>query len=322
MKNISVIIPVYNAEKWIDRLWNSLKNQTVFSKLEIIFVNDGSTDNSRNILEKIAEEYKNVVIVNKKNAGVSAARNTGIDNATNEYISFIDADDYIDDDYFESYQNILDKDFDMIESGYITEYDIGKMYKKSVNYVEVNNRSEMFKLFALGKIDPNCWNKLYKKEILKQVRFDEQLTCGEDKELIFNYLKYANRIYGNSVEKYHYYIHSASAMRKKFNKKEINVIDRMEQRLEYIKENYADVANDLESSIIDTKCRILCDLIEFKEKDKYKDEYNKMKKSINKYSFYKKYKYSTKKHFLAFVAIRINPKLYLFLKKNMKLQYM
>ncbi len=320
-KKISVIIPVYNAENKFQKLLNSLKNQTIFNNLEIIFVNDGSSDNSLSILQAYWKKYDNVKIINKENGGVSSARNLGIENSTSDYITFIDADDYIDDDYFEMFQNSINKKAELIVIGFITEYSSG--YKIVKNYLPetIDNKEKMMKLFLLGKLDPNCWNKLYKRNIINKIRFDETMAYGEDKEMIFNYLRKCNVIEIISGSKYHYIINDDSVMRKQYNRKNFNTIDKSEKKIELMKEEYPNLVEYAISSDIDVKCRILCDIEEFKLKTKHKNIYKKVKNDIKKYSILKKKKYSTKKHFLAFLAIKMSPKLYLFLKKNMKLQY-
>ena len=96
---VSIIVPVYNAEKYLERCLDSLVNQTL-KDIEIICINDGSTDKSLKILNKYAGEYNNILIIEQENKGQSAARNVGIDTAGGEFIAFIDADDWVDLDYF------------------------------------------------------------------------------------------------------------------------------------------------------------------------------------------------------------------------------
>ena len=110
-KNIllSVIIPVYNADKYLKNTFDSLISQTVFQNLEIIIINDGSTDNSRNICEEFQKNYDNAVLINQQNFGVSAARNAGIKISRGKYITFLDADDYIE-------NNLYEKELDLIIS--------------------------------------------------------------------------------------------------------------------------------------------------------------------------------------------------------------
>lgn len=98
--SISVIIPAYNAEKYIERCLDSVFSQT-FNNLQVIVINDGSLDNTGTILQKLKIRYSNLIVIEQENSGVSKARNVGIDAATSEYLAFVDADDTIDNDYFE-----------------------------------------------------------------------------------------------------------------------------------------------------------------------------------------------------------------------------
>ena len=106
MAKISVIIPVYNCEKFIEKCLQSLVNQTL-TDIEIILVNDGSTDNSQKIIEKFSDTR--IKLINKKNGGQSSARNVGLDVANGEYIGFIDSDDWVDSDFFEKLYNTAKK---------------------------------------------------------------------------------------------------------------------------------------------------------------------------------------------------------------------
>ena len=105
---ISVVVPVYNVEKYIDRCLNSIINQT-YRKLEIIIVNDGSTDNSRKIIDKFSKMDSRIIVIDKNNGGLSEARNVGINAATGDYITFIDSDDFVSYDYIEYLYSLIEK---------------------------------------------------------------------------------------------------------------------------------------------------------------------------------------------------------------------
>ena len=179
MPKVSVIVPVYNVEKYLKKCAESLVNQTL-PDIEIIFVNDGSTDSSKNIIEHYLKNYSNKVkLVNKENGGLSSARNYGIPYATGEYIAFLDSDDYVELDMYDTlYNKAKENDFDMVECDFIWEYpkksknDIGKTY---------NDRKE-----ALEKARVVAWNKLYKREIINNsnVLF-LQTTQLEPKKITF-----------------------------------------------------------------------------------------------------------------------------------------
>ena len=106
---ISVILPVYNAECWLHKCLDSLIEQTLFDKMELIIVNDGSTDESAQIMDDYSKQYENIQCIHILNGGVSNARNIGLDNCNGEYIAFVDADDYFDRNFIENLYRAMDE---------------------------------------------------------------------------------------------------------------------------------------------------------------------------------------------------------------------
>ena len=166
MKKISVIVPVYNVEKFLPQCLDSILAQTL-TDLEIICVNDGSPDNSLKILEEYAKKDKRIVIINQKNAGLSSARNTGIKAATGEYIGFVDSDDWIEPDFYQNlYQAAKEHNADIVGTGL---YNV-KNDKKKVLYSVKKNKialtmEDKFKIFNMPKNNYVC-NKIYKKDVI------------------------------------------------------------------------------------------------------------------------------------------------------------
>ena len=161
MQKISVIIPVYNVEKFLPQCLNSIIHQT-YKNLEIIIVDDGSTDHSCDIYEKFAKHDKRIKIIKQKNKGVSAARNNGLSHATGDYVHFMDSDDYIDLDYYEKMitanKNIA---ADIIASGVVSQN--GSFYE-----IEYKNKSILTSLtekFITTNALSNCvvWRYLFKR---------------------------------------------------------------------------------------------------------------------------------------------------------------
>lgn len=319
MKKISVIIPVYNGEQFIKTIIKTLKEQTIFKDLEVIFVNDGSTDNSMNIMKEIEKDNDNIIIIDKENGGVSSARNSGIDIASSDYICFLDVDDYIDKDYFETllrYSN-----FDMVSSGYIAEYKDKSIINKSKEKKVFDNNFDLMKNFFTGNMDINSVSKLYKRSLVSNIRFNEKLKYSEDKLFVFEYMLNCNSICIIPVAKYHYVIHKNSAIRKNFNEKMFKCIKVAEQITSMIQEKIPDLYKYAKSYEIDSKCRVLSELYNFNVSKKYNEQRKKLARDVRKYSIFEKKKYSSKKHFLAFVLTRINPRVYNFVKIKMKFQY-
>ncbi|MGN1123077.1 MAG: glycosyltransferase family 2 protein [Eubacterium sp.] len=201
-KLISIVVPVYKVEQYLDRCVESIVSQT-YKNLEIIIVDDGSPDNCPQMCDEWAKKDNRIKVIHKENGGVASARNVGIAAATGKYITFIDSDDYVE-------KNLI--------SHYISQGDDGDVYVCDFQY---NNDCEAFdyssnqiskadalKCIAKGdyKYGIMC-NKLYKTDIAKQITVPD-LACCED--LVFNYYFFKNskveNIYESSAKLYHYYV--------------------------------------------------------------------------------------------------------------------
>ena len=220
---ISVIVPIYNSEKYLNQCLTSLVKQT-YSDLEIILVNDGSTDSSMNICEKFKKEDDRIILINKKNQGLVRARKDGARKATGEYITFIDADDWIDAD---TYDNLRDFKSDIIAYGLVEEY--GYKIKKKTNkfkdgFYEKDKISDYIipqmlcvdNFFEFGLL-PNLVCKLIKRtlflEMMEEVSND--VSVGEDVDFFYRLVFKAETLTIRSYCPYHYRQHSESMMRKK-----------------------------------------------------------------------------------------------------------
>lgn len=198
LKNIkiSVIVSVYNTSKFLEKCLRSIMEQNL-REIEIICVNDGSTDNSLEILEKLKLEDERIIIINKKNGGLSSARNTGIRLAKGEYILHVDSDDWIEQNYFkEMYEKAKIDNSDIIISDFLIDYsnEILK-YRKDNNKESLGNIESINNLF-LGKGCPNVWNKLIKAKLYKEnnIYHPIGISIGEDLDVISKLFYYSNKI--------------------------------------------------------------------------------------------------------------------------------
>ncbi len=160
---ISVVVPVYNVEKYLEQCLNSIINQT-FKDIEIICINDGSTDGSLEILREYEQKDSRIRLINKENEGISAVRNQGMELAKGEYISFIDSDDWIDENYLEALYTAAKKyDSDIACSSIIRV--TGKRHRKKIIYKKEEFTTESDKKNELTKVPINSyvWNKIYKR---------------------------------------------------------------------------------------------------------------------------------------------------------------
>ena len=206
---VSVIVPIYNIEKLLKRCIDSIVNQT-YKNLEIILINDGSTDKSLDICKEYKKKDNRIVLIDQKNMGVAATRNKGLQSANGEFICFIDSDDYIDKTLVEEYVTNI-KDSDLLISDYFVVED-GK-YKSNVFPLStiINTKEGIRNVQASllsnkikhqdTKLYSGCgfsflWNKLLKNEIIKKnsIKFPDKVTMSEDASFMFRYLNKVEKI--------------------------------------------------------------------------------------------------------------------------------
>lgn len=214
MPKVSVIVPVYNVEKYLARCLDSLVAQTL-EDIEIICVNDGSTDNSADILAKYAEKDDRITVITQSNAGLSNARNAGIDIATGDYIGFLDSDDFIEKDFYEKlYNSVTQHNADVACASIIRENE--KKRKELIKYDNVVVKSGISEKFALVKAPEHCyvWNKIYKTNVLKEkeIRFIGGLIY-EDMPFTADVLTKMGSVVCVPNTKYHYWVHNESLIK-------------------------------------------------------------------------------------------------------------
>lgn len=223
---ISVIVPVYNVEKYLDKCIKSIVNQT-YSKLEIILIDDGSKDSSLAICNNWQKRDKRIRVYHQKNMGVSKARNKGLDIAQGDYISFIDSDDIIDERLYETFTEEYNKNIDIIRFRCQTHY--GKYRVNSISMQEgefefKKDDSLKYDMFFLKHSFGSVCFSIFSKKVIAKTRFDERYKYGEDYLFYFNVLQNCKSIYISNQILYHYLINEFSATRKKDITKELKEI--------------------------------------------------------------------------------------------------
>lgn len=183
---ISVIVPVYKTEGLLDRCVESIVGQT-YKNLEIILVDDGSPDNCPAMCDEWAEKDSRIRVIHKENGGVSSARNAALDIATGDYIGFVDSDDWIEPEMYSSLiQKISESGKNIALCSYYAVEISGERYEcRCVVDKEVLDKDDSFRFIVLGGDGGYIWNRLYDADILKEVRFDEDIWYSED--LLFNF---------------------------------------------------------------------------------------------------------------------------------------
>ncbi len=207
---ISVIVPVYNVEKYLDECIESIVNQT-YKNLEIILVDDGSTDHSPQMCDKWAEKDSRIKVIHKKNGGLSSARNAALEIVQGDYIAFVDSDDFIDDDMFELLlNNALEYSAEISRCSYRFVIKGELVDSEEINdEIKVYSAEEILDSLKYGGIinDIVC-NKIYSKDLIADARFDETVKSGED--VIFNYHLYKkiSSLVSQDAAKYSYRMHN------------------------------------------------------------------------------------------------------------------
>lgn len=206
MPIISIIVPVYNVENYLEKCVTSILRQT-FSDFELILVDDGSTDSSGGLCERLKERDSRIIVIHKENGGLSSARNAGIDIAKGSYLGFVDSDDFISTDMYEELlQAIEEYDADLAICDLVNCYgkipDIQRIRTKT----EVLTQKECFyEVFVGSKISVSAVNKLYRRDLFRGLRYREGITF-EDAYIISDILHKCNKIVLNKTGKY-FYIH-------------------------------------------------------------------------------------------------------------------
>ncbi|MDD6388172.1 MAG: glycosyltransferase family 2 protein [Bacilli bacterium] len=210
MDKISIIVPVYNAQKYLKKCINSIINQT-YKNIEILLINDGSIDNSLEICKEYEKKDSRIIVINKKNKGVSNTRNVGIKKSTGDYIVFIDSDDWFELDAIETMYNIIkEKNLDMVRFNYQING------KPQTSYTNV---TDFEKNILNGNIPAYVCIFIFKKQFIKNILFKEDISMMEDTTFIVELLEKKPKLLLSDKVIYNYYLREDSLSRGKKNYK-------------------------------------------------------------------------------------------------------
>lgn len=242
MDIISVIIPVYNIETYLVSCLDSVLNQT-YKELEVILVDDGSTDSSGNICDEYAQKDSRVIVFHKQNGGVSSARNLGIIKATGEYVSFIDGDDIIAPEMYELlYKNMKSYSADISSCGIAQRQIDGNLTTFADSSLKVFDKHELIKGFFDNAIIKETMygpcHKLFKTHFLKQYTFNENYAIGEDLLFMFECIENSSKIVLDNRPMYFYLKRPGSATTSLFSEKRLHYIFVADILLKRCEENY------------------------------------------------------------------------------------
>lgn len=239
---ISIIMPVYNVEKYISKSINSLVNQS-FKDFELILVNDETKDKSIDIaLDILKDTNLNYKIINQVNSGVSVARNNGIENCSGDYIYFLDSDDYVDKEFLEKfYKKINETNADIIYCDYSHVDEKNNILVKSSTRVIEKLSSGKEMALELLKDEFSIWvgSGIYRADIIKNnnIRFDNKRKYAEDIAFIVKTLLYSEKVVGIN-EKLAYYLRREGAVTKSISEKHLDCYYSFKDLLEFVEENF------------------------------------------------------------------------------------
>lgn len=227
---ISVIIPVYNAEKHLEKCVRSVFSQT-YRNLEIILVDDGSTDNSLVICEGLKKVDSRVLVIHQNNGGVSSARNKGLDVASGDYIGFVDSDDWIEPKMYETLYHLAKKHrADIAACGYVEERINGTFLTRSAqsDKIVLNQKEALEMALGYDYFKGFLWNKLFSSKIFnsgKKIRLDEEIHISEDLLCVCKCILKSRLLVFDSEPLYHYINNELGAMKGQFHPSKATVID-------------------------------------------------------------------------------------------------
>ena len=321
---ISVIVPVYNTEKFLHRCVDSILNQT-YKNIEIILIDDGSTDASGSICDEYAKIDSRIKVIHKENEGVSRARNLALEIAKGEYIGFVDSDDSIEPDMYEIlYDNILHYG---AEISLCNQKRINGNFaenESSIDKITVFNRNEAIKELSLERaFSGGLCNKMIKKSVLDKVRFAEDIYFAEDKLFLMQFLLICNKVVFDPAPKYNYFIRENSACTSTFSEKTFTFFE-AHKRIFYLlaETGEAELIEYAHTTILLSNAILLCIMSGDKAAQK---KFGKMiKKSMRANFSLSRLKFLSTVYKIGVIVSIINPKiffgLYPFYKKQKYLE--
>lgn len=283
---ISIIVPIYNVEEYLERCVNSIINQT-YKNIEIILVNDGSTDNSGNICNELGKKDNRIKIIHKQNGGLSDARNAGLKIAQGCYIGFVDSDDYIKEDMFETLYNLNKKYNSEISIVSYYEYYNGKLIAaRDSKKLEIFNKIDAIKELLIDtKIQSYAWNKLFKKELFENLEFPTNKNF-EDIATILLLFEKAEKIVLLEDPKYYYLRRDNSIVGKRNYKTYKDYLDVIYNKYLYLDGKYDEIDLYNAYNFIINMIWVYTIIVTFDLEDVYKEFekiYSLFEELVNKY---------------------------------------
>lgn len=320
---LSVIIPVFNAEKYLLQTFDALDKQTIFDKLEIILVNDGSTDSGKQLCENYIKTHENAILINQDNIGVSGARNAGLKSIHGRYVTFLDADDYIDSDLYEKELDLI-----MSNNAEIAIVDFKKRFSdgsekkyRSDNQLKTWNSNEsILRSFFSGEIGGQVVDKIFLTSALKKdTLFPSEYKVGEDAYFLYLFLKGISRaVMDSEIAGYYYIVRDCSAMTGTFSSKHFDSVILSEIMYHECKDR-GYLADEAEAHFIHETCKALEYAYKLGATKEFGDDIRGFLRTLRRYPIKKAKKYLVKRQFFGFILMRFSPSVYLFFHKLLRI---
>ena len=274
---VSVVVPIYNVEKYLLKCVRSIQEQT-YSDLEIILVDDGSPDGCPAMCEDLKCEDSRIRVIHKENGGLSDARNAGIEVAGGDYITFVDSDDYIAPDFIQSMMSVLEDDIDIVCGGYerVTDKEEVLETRMAKEPRVLNNHDAMLEMVKNREIRTTAWGKVFRRNLFDDIRFDKG-KYHEDIYIMHKLFGKARKVAVVSVALYSYRVNQNSITGSSFSPKHEDAVYAHLERMKFLKERYPDLADDEIEFIVwhccDINWRIMKSGREYKEFILYNNQY-------------------------------------------------
>lgn len=246
---VTIIVPMYNSEATINRMMDSLKSQ-VYKNIEIVIINDGSSDNSRRIIENYMLNDKRILLIDQSNCGVGLARNKGLLYAKGDYITFVDSDDEIENDYIQVLLNTAKKEnADVTESGAkVILNENHAIYPYGINdKILISNQLEYIKRYITFQANVSVWGKLYKREVLNGLEFIDS-NINEDFIYMWSLIQKTRKYVKNNSVLYTYHLDTLNSLSKKyFTKENMNILSHIDKVFSDISKHFPDFIKEAKS---------------------------------------------------------------------------
>lgn len=317
-KLISIIVPVYKVEKYLQRCVDSILAQT-YSDIEVLLIDDGSPDDSGKICDEYALKDTRVRAFHKKNGGVSSARNFGLKKAKGAFIGFVDSDDYIEKTMYETLlKNLLSEQADVSICGYYQEDKTGFFYRHWTqdDYLSLIGDEQIRCLISNQYYTCSCWDRLFKSELLENIYFDETVSLYEDYMFLYQVAKKSHKTVFTSQPFYYYCNTSNSASNSGFSSKTMDIVKICKLVMDDIGINFPQLLYT--SKIEYTRININCCSKVIHSSTKYTTEIRELQRNVRHYILEYLFSYAAIGYKILAMCIALNWSLFEYIIKKMK----